>query len=168
MGEDPVLARWHAAISGAEVAPEVHEPAVVALFGRRAGTDHVEPCWQRGAAPAGVDDEVGSDRPVVFGDHAGDVGKPDRPWSLVLRPLTATPRRMSIPGVRRATAATAPSSTGRLAVTVSSRSSPGRNPPMNSSGREVRTLMRNPPRASSSTSTSGSAASISAGATGAA
>ena len=33
---------------------------------------------------------------------------------------------------------------------------------MNSSGREVRTLMRNPPRASSSTSTSGSAASISA------
>ena len=75
--------------------------------------------------------------------------------------LITTPRRTRTPGVRRAAAATAPSSTGRLAVTVSNRSSPGRNPPVNSSGRQVRTLKRNPPRASSSVSTSGSSASIS-------
>ena len=55
------------------MAPVVDEPAVVALLGWRPGIDRLEPCRQRGAAPAGVDDEVGGDRPVVLGDHAGDV-----------------------------------------------------------------------------------------------
>ena len=74
VGEDPVLALRHAAISGAEVSPEVREPAVLALLGWLTGIDRLEPRWQRRATPAGVDDEVGGDHPVVLGDHAGDLG----------------------------------------------------------------------------------------------
>ena len=74
VGEDLVLARRHAAISGAEVSPVVHEPAVIALDGRLTGIDRLEPRRQRRATPAGVDDEVGGDHPIMLGDHTGDLG----------------------------------------------------------------------------------------------
>ena len=56
------------------MSPVVHEPAVVALLGWLTGIDRLEPRRQRRATPAGVDDEVGGDHPVVLGDHTGDVG----------------------------------------------------------------------------------------------
>jgi hypothetical protein len=79
----------------------------------------------------------------------------------VRRPVTRTPRRTGTPAAVAAVASAA-SSTGRRAVTVSNRASPSRLSPRSSSGRLVSELTRAAPAASTASAASGRSARTSA------